>query len=567
MPKLSRPAGLHPGQRSAGAIRLRVLIWAAATFFFVAAAILLVLLLSRPEVRIDRKRDEPGDDEAQERAAAGEVPRPEKKVFESPLAGQWYPDGPEPLRAALRGYLDSVEESQDPTDNIMALILPHAGYRYSGAVAAAGVRLVRGGGYGRVVILGPTHSVSMPNMASVPDATHYATPLGEVVLDTAFIEALKAHDLFETVPAAHAREHSTQIEVPWIQYALPDVPIVPVVVGQLDRETACGMAAVLGELVDDRTLVVVSSDFTHYGPRFGYVPFDEDVPGRLKELDMASAALIEDKEFEGFLHHVEETGTTICGACPIALLLAMLPPEAEAHTLAYDTSGNMLGGYENSVSYLTIAFTGNWAKGGGAVMTTPDAGNHPKDPLSQDDKQRLLELARATVPFYLEHRREPRPEELGIEVTPAMRETMGAFVSIYKDGDLRGCIGEIIPRRPVCEAVAAQAVNAAFEDPRFPPVAPVEVPDLRFEVTVYASAPWPVGSPADIELGRHGIVIEKHGRRALFLPQVAPEYGWTLEETLQHLCRKAGLPLDAWKDDMSFSVFEGVIFGDPDKRA
>lgn len=490
------------------------------------------------------------------------VPEVPKNVLDSRLAGQWYDADPDRLRSELAGYVKNV--SGEALDDVVALILPHAGYQYSGQVAAHGIKQIVDKPYRRVVVLGPSHSQPMRNVASVPDATHYATPLGETPLDLEFIAALKQSSLFTTIPEAHLPgyrsplgEHSVQIEVPLLQFALDDFLLVPIVVGQLDAATARAMGDELGHLIDEQTLVVASSDFTHYGASFSYVPFRDDVPENLEKLDMGAWEMIEQKDLDGFADYVTETGATICGRCPIMVLLGMLPAESKAHLLAYDTSGRMTSSYESSVSYVSIAFTGQWPKGGPAVMTATIA-----DPLSDADKQQLLKLARATVAYYLDNGDAPQPKQAGIEVTPAMEEVMGAFVTLHKRGRLRGCIGEVIPRRPIWETVIDQAVNAAFRDPRFPPVQADELLDLHFEISAYADAPRPVSSYEDIVLGQHGMVLEKGARRALFLPQVAPEQGWDIDETLTHLAQKAGLPSDGWKEGCRFSVFEAIVFSE-----
>ncbi|MBN2307384.1 MAG: AmmeMemoRadiSam system protein B, partial [Candidatus Hydrogenedentes bacterium] len=454
-----------------------------------------------------------------------------KKVLTSSLAGRWYDADAGRLRAELQGYLDNAEgESLGP---ICALVLPHAGYRWSGQTAAYGIKQIAGARYARVVVLGPTHNVRMVNRASLPDATHYETPFGEVPLDVAFMEALEQYPEFMSFPEAHSREHSVQIEVPLLQMALDEFRLVPIVVGQLDLETARTMGRILLGLIDPGTLVVVSSDFTHYGPRFEYVPFRDNVQEQLEALDRASFEAICAKDPEALFRHVADTGTTVCGRCPIAVLLSMLsqqpgsPPDTAAHLLHYDTSGALTGDFTESVSYLSIAFTGTWTKGERVAMDSSDVSSGAA--LAKEDKERLLKLARATVAYYLEHQRVPTPQQLGIEITPGMERTMGAFVTLHKGGRLRGCIGEIIPRRPVYEAVMAQALNAAFNDTRFPPVEAEEEPELEFEISAYADAPTPVPSYEDIVLGRHGIVLEKSARTALFLPQVAPEQGWGIE--------------------------------------
>ena len=145
--------------------------------------------------------------------------------------------------------------------------------------------------------------------------------------------------------------------------------------------------------------------------------------------------------------------------------------------------------------------------------------------------------------------------------TPAMQEVMGAFVTLHKHGQLRGCIGEIFPRRPLMEAVADQAVNAAFKDPRFPKLREDELELIDLEISAL-TAPRTVAGYRDIELGKHGIVLYKGGRSAVFLPQVAPEQGWDLETTLTHLSMKAGLGPDDWKNGCEFQVFEAIVFSE-----
>ncbi len=179
--------------------------------------------------------------------------------------------------------------------------------------------------------------------------------------------------------------------------------------------------------------------------------------------------------------------------------------------------------------------------------------------LSQKDKDLLKKLARAAIEYRLKHMKDPTPSDLNIEITPAMKEKMGAFVTLKKRGVLRGCIGEIFPTRPLYKAVTAQAVNSAFRDPRFPPLSADELDDVHIEISALTQ-PKPVSSYNEIIIGKHGIVLEKYGRSAVFLPQVAPEQGWDLEQTLTHLSLKAGLPPDAWREDANFLVFEAIVF-------
>jgi len=183
--------------------------------------------------------------------------------------------------------------------------------------------------------------------------------------------------------------------------------------------------------------------------------------------------------------------------------------------------------------------------------------------LTAEDRASLLRLARGTIERYLNDRTVPEPRDLGLRVTPGMRTIAGAFVTLHEDGDLRGCIGEIEPERELYRAVRDHALNAAFKDPRFPPLRAAELPRVVVEISAL-TPPVEAGSWRDIEIGRHGVVLSKAGRRAVFLPLVAPEQGWDVETMLGYLAQKAGLPRDAWREGARFEVFEAVVFGEKD---
>ncbi len=496
---------------------------------------------------------------------------PAEYCLNSPLAGSWYPADPAELEAQIEGFLAQVKKP--PTPGVNALILPHAGYRYSGQVAAYGIKQIAGKPYERVVVLGPTHRTAMKNIASVPEATRYGTPLGEVPLDTAFMDALKESPLFTTVPGAHLGEHSVQSEVPLLQVALDSFQLVPIVVGQLDPEIALAMAAVLRGLVDEKTLVVVSSDFTHYGPNFNYQPFKQDdtLPKNLRNLDMGAYAFIAQRDLKGLYRYVHETGITVCGRYPIAVLIAMLAEDATAAVLRYDTSGRAMGDYSNSVSYFAIAFECAWEKGEKAVAPpvpqAPPAEAAPPEKLTlaPADKESLLRIARKAIVLTSKHGKLPPFEDWGIEINPVLETQCGAFVTLEKDGRLRGCIGDILPHRPLYQSVVGNAVNAAFRDHRFRPVSDTEIGELHIEISVL-TPPEAVDSYEDIVIGKHGILLSKGGRRSVYLPQVAPEQGWDRAESLSHLSQKAGLAADAWKTGASFEVFEAIVFGEAEAQ-
>ncbi len=278
--------------------------------------------------------------------------------MESTLAGAWYEAEPRRLRAELEEYLRQAEVKEDP--GLFAVIMPHAGYAYSGPCAAAGAKaLAANPQVRRVVVLGFTHRVRMPNAISVPAReTRYRSPLGETPLDTAAIGELMARSRFADVPATRRGENSVEMELPLLQVALGgrEWSLVPVTLGQLDDESRAEAATALTELMDAETALVVSSDFTHFGPSFGYVPFRRDIAENLRRLDGGAVDKILAGDAAGFAAYCDETGATICGQDTIGVLLRMLPRGFRARALAYDTSGRLTGDYENSVSYAAIGF-------------------------------------------------------------------------------------------------------------------------------------------------------------------------------------------------------------------
>jgi AmmeMemoRadiSam system protein A len=236
----------------------------------------------------------------------------------------------------------------------------------------------------------------------------------------------------------------------------------------------------------------------------------------------------------------------------------MLGEDAEAELVKYATSGEMTGDFSNSVSYLSVVFTGAWKY----APTVKPLQNKAK--LTEEEKKQLLTLARKTITSYLQDRRVPEPADVGVTITTDMEYPRAAFVTLKKNSRLRGCIGDIFPRQPLFKSVIANSVNAAFNDRRFMPLAQAECNDITIEISAL-TPPEPVDSYGEIRIGIDGVVLRKDGRSAVFLPQVAPEQGWDLNQTLTHLSRKAGLPPDAWKEGASFLVFQADVFGENKK--
>lgn len=497
---------------------------------------------------------------AEPQTKAHDEPIP-KSVLHSQLAGMgWYTAQPQALSRQIG---DLFEKAQvEPIEDVIALILPHAGYAYSGPVAAKAIKTTRKE-YKRIVTIGPSHRIPMEEILSVPRATHYETPLGQVALDVDFINKLLEYSVFQNVPQAHefsrgSQEHSVQIELPLLQYDRATFKFVPIVAGQCSYETIVEAGRILAGLVDSNTLVVASSDFVHYGPNYGYVPFDKDQQEQIKKLDMGAYECIARLDCKGFLDYRHRTGATICGYVPIGVLLSMLHEPAEAHLVEYSTSGQQTGDFTNSVSYLSVAFSGTWSN----QPTVEPQANDPN--LTEQDRKRLLSLARKTIEYALDRRRVPEVSELGVPISDAMKCPRAAFVTLRKNHMLRGCIGDIFPRKFLYRSVIENAINASFNDPRFPQVSKDECKDITIEISAL-TVPKPVASVEEIRIGTDGIVLNKEGHTAVFLPQVAPEQGWDLEQTLTHLSIKAQLPDDAWKQGASFLVFQADVFGESEK--
>ncbi len=471
-----------------------------------------------------------------------------RKVLDSPIAGSWYTNDKAALRRELEGYLASASDAPSRSGRVVGLILPHAGYRYSGLVAAHGFRALQGQTIRRVVVLATSHRVGFSGLA-LTDATHWRTPLGEMGIDRDAVGQLAGVPLFAVRQDAFVQEHSLDIQVPFLQVVAPDAQLVPVVVGRLTAAQAVEAGRALRKLLDPHTVIVASSDFTHYGPNYGYVPFDTDQPARLKALADDAFRAIRDLDVTAFLSHQDQTDDTICGTAPISALLAAMPKSVDVTPLKFDTSGRITGDYTNSVSYFAIAF-----------RAAPSRGEFRGIEVFDPSEQKfLLDLARETLRRHLAGKPPPDPEKEGYKVPDKTRQPYGVFVTLKMDGDLRGCIGSILPVEPLIKGVIRNAVNAASHDPRFDAMTLAEEPRVQIEISVL-TPPKTVDGVEDIAIGRDGILIDRGGRRAVFLPQVAPEQNWDLETTLAHLSMKAGMPADAWRTNTTFQTFQAQVF-------
>ncbi len=469
------------------------------------------------------------------------------KVRPAQFAGSWYPGEP----GALRQEVDKLLARAAPPDisgKPVAVIAPHAGYTYCAPVAAAGYACLRGHTYKRVIVLAFSHRyASAYEGVDVPkDLTAYATPLGDVPIDRAACERLLGNPLFTSDPRVGNGEHSLELQLPFLQRVLKEFSLVPLLVGRMSDADYAAAAQAIVPLVDENTLLVASSDFTHFGARFGYRPFTEDVPNKIRGLAEQAAAPLLRCDYDGFADHIAKTQDTICGRGPILLLLRVLSMQggAKAVRTAYDASGQMGGDWTNSVTYQSFVFT-----------------RRPPT-LGAAERAELLRLARRTVTAHLNGQELPKVE---VDKLPAGLRSDGAcFVTLENKGQLRGCIGNMAATGPLYEAVIRNAVSAC-KDRRFVnnPVTVEELDALHIEIS-HLTPMKKVADPDEVVVGQHGLLIGLGPQRGVLLPQVAYERGWTRNEFLAQTCHKARLPLDAWKrPEAEIYSFEAEVFGEP----
>ena len=461
-----------------------------------------------------------------------------------------------PATQANRFYTGDAKKLSEEVDSLLALhrdaavyndltalIVPHAGYYFSGNVAAtAYMTLLKDKVYKRIFLLGPSHHEWLDGASVNTEADYYATPLGQVEVDHETALALTSADsVFRYEPKAHDREHCLEVQLPFLQrrYGEDSVPpIVPVIISTNDFQKLKRIADVLKPYLTEENLFIVSSDFSHY-------PSYEDA----RKMDARTGKAVESGDVSQFIAVLEENArsgvpglaTSACGEQAIATLLMMIDSTYQVKHLMYQNSGDAEEHDRNRVvGYHAFAIVR------GAVQNFS---------LSADEKQTLKEIALTSIKDSLDG----KPISNRSPLTAHLSEKCGAFVSLHKHGRLRGCIGHFGEDVPLHEIVAEMARAAAFEDPRFLPVTRDELADIDIEISVLTPMRR-IHSLDEFELHRHGIYIRKGYRSGTFLPQVADEVNWTKEEFVSHCAQdKAGIGWDGWRDAELY-VYEAIVF-------
>jgi len=508
---------------------------------------------------------------------------PGNKLREARYAGSWYNAEPLQLNQQLEEYLQSAcgalsrrsahAQFQEPElnqlkddGNLLAIVSPHAGYMFSGQTAAyafsrAQMQEKQFQKPGRIFLLGPSHYAGFEG-AALSDASAFQTPLGNLPVDEKTVAALSDFPLFRYMPDVHRKEHSLELQLPLIYKSFGSIEIIPIVVGQLEDEMEIRLiGGALKRFVQEGDIVVVSSDFCHVGPRYQYEPFTDNIKENVFRLDKEAYTYINAGDLEGFINFRERTGATICGFYPLCVLLTCLPDNAGGTVLNYATSqDSLVEDDENSVSYMAIALGSR--SGSDCRWRSDDDFS-----LSEDEKQALLLVARETVGAVCAKKTQPKTSQLK-KTFPRLAVPRGVFVTLFKKTglpspherrELRGCIGHIWPVRSLADAVVENAAGAAMRDYRFLPVTADELDSLEIEISVLSPLKR-IDSYDEIVIGRDGVVLYKNGNQAVFLPHVAEQFGWNLEQTLTQLSLKAGLGDAAWKQGAKFDIFQTESF-------
>ena len=472
------------------------------------------------------------------------------------VAGKFYPESASVLKLAIEQFMQDAlpAQAREP----LAIVVPHAGYAYSGQICADGFNQVCGRDYDAVVILGTNHTTrSLQKIALYPGAG-FRTPLGVAPVDVATVAELVAASPDCTADAApHTREHSVEVQVPFIQFLFPNAKIIPAVVGETDPALYERFGAALAWVLKGRrALIVASSDLSHYPSAADAEIVDKRTLEVIPSLDPA-ALLATTRAQAG--RGIRGLDTSACGAAPImaAMAAARAMGATGGRVVSYANSGDLPIGERNRVvGYGSVVLGSGLEPPAEAVSAT-----EVDQPLSAADKTALLALVRKTITRFLSTQMVPLPRGFG----PAAMAQRGVFVTLKKRGCLRGCIGRMSPDRPLATLIGAMALQAAFEDPRFGQVTLKEVPELEIELSVLTPMK-PVSGPDDIVVGRDGVLLMKGNCSAVFLPQVAPEQGWGRDEMLDNLSCKAGLPASAWRGEGTcFYTFQAEVFGEKDR--
>ena len=468
----------------------------------------------------------------------------QQNVREPAVAGSFYPSDAGQLAKTVDDFLAKANW-QKPAGKILGLLVPHAGYDYSGFVAAAGFKQLEGAAIETVILIGNSHSALFEG-AAVYDKGYFKMPLGEVAIDEELAQKIIGEDKkIKADMTVHAAEHSLEVEIPFLQLTLKNFKLVPILLGNGTMADVKILAKAIGKnIAGKNVLVVASTDMSHY-PSYKDANYADKKT--YEAILSGSVGQLEKTILQLTSENISNAQTFLCGKDAAETLMLFMQDlgAGDIKLLRYANSGDATGDKFQVVGYSAIGFYGSQR---GLA-------------LDEQEQRRLLDIARQAVESVV------KTGQLSsiAETDPDLNQKYGTFVTLKKDGELRGCIGRFsdVQAPPLWQGVAQMAVAAATQDPRFSPVGAGELSDLAYEVSVLGPMEK-IDDWRKIELGKHGVQIKKDGRSGVFLPQVATETGWDLETFMGQLClQKAGLTQNCWRDkDAEIYVFTAQVFGE-----
>jgi len=450
----------------------------------------------------------PGARKVSEPPAAGATATTLAPTVRKPaVAGSFYPADGKRLSADVDGYLGKAPEFPE-VYGIRGLVSPHAGYVYSGPVAAYGYRQLMRSRYETVIVMGPSHYVRF-NKASIDDVDYYETPLGRVEVSPKVKEMLR-EDVFTYEPEAHVKEHSVEVQVPFLQSVLPPFKLIPIVVGEVDPGK---LADALMKYVDDDTLIVASTDLSHYEQYDVCRRMDNETVQTILNLDVNKGI----------------GPAYACGRTPTMALMEIARGKGwRTKLFDYRNSGDTTGDKSQGVvGYASIGF---------------------HDGLDAREQETLLEIAEKTLKAHYSGEAYEADEKT---LPPKLLEVKACFVTLNKNKSLRGCIGDLAPQQKLYRCVIENALNAALYDSRFQQVTKDELKDIKIEISALTEPKQLRYESPDDLLAKllpnvDGAILKYKGRQSTYLPvvwEMLPEK----TEFLQELCLKQGSPTDCWK--------------------
>lgn len=447
-------------------------------------------------------------------------------VKDPAVAGAFYPADKVELGRTVDAYL-SRADAQPVSGRLIALVSPHAGYQFSGQIAAYAYSHIAERDIETIILIGPSHHAAFSGAAVYAEGS-MATPLGKVRINEKLARSLLNEKSGVTFYRdAFAKEHSLEVQLPFLQQSVKKFRIVPILIGSPTNESLAHLSRRLTNILrkDDKTIIIASTDLSHYHDYGTAVGKDKLI------IDAMSRMAIEDAE------RLLRTGEgEMCGGYPVLLTMMVARNLGATNGVLYRyaNSGDVTGDKGRVVGYAALGLY--------------------QSPLTDDERKELLSLAKRTITQYVKQKKttEFRTDDSRLLANGA------AFVTINRNGGLRGCIGNIQPVMPLYQSVVQNAISAASQDHRFTPMIAEELADMEVEVTVLSPLE-PLLDIKDIRIGTHGLFLVNGGNSGILLPQVAAQYGWNVNTFLEQVSVKAGLPKDAWKDSQLYFFSADIV--------